>query len=208
MNMDALKTLQIDRHKLPERDRVFADSLVSQFDKKGSLSDKQWPWVEKLAEQVECIGVPDFTKLLKKETVQLDSFKGVIELFDKAKAHLKSPSIMLKLADGSDLMLKVAGSTSKAPGTVNLTDGKPFGANTWYGRVTPAGVWEPSEKGKAIKDDLTSILTKLAQNPARVAKEHGKLTGKCCFCHSTLTAGKSTDVGYGPVCAKRFELAW
>ena len=105
-------------------------------------------------------------------------------------------------------MLKVAGSTSKAPGTVNLTDGKPFGANTWYGRVTPAGVWEPSEKGKAIKDDLTSILTKLAQNPARVAKEHGKLTGKCCFCHSTLTAGKSTDVGYGPVCAKRFELPW
>lgn len=35
---------------------------------------------------------------------------------------------------------------------------------------------------------------------------HGKMTGKCCFCNSPLIDQKSTDVGYGPVCAKHYGL--
>ncbi len=187
-------------------DKKFAASLVRQFEAKGSLTDKQWPWIERLIERAEVIGVPDFTKEFS--AVSVGEFSGVIELFKKAKQHLKYPQITLVLPDGSPLQLAVAGCNSKYAGMVKLTDGKPFGQNNWYGTVSEAGVWDPGIKAEAIKNDLLGILTKLAKNPARVAAEYGKLSGRCCFCHSTLTEEKSTDVGYGPVCAKRWGLPW
>jgi hypothetical protein len=67
-------------------------------------------------------------------------------------------------------------------------------------------VWEPGHKAEELKDDLTNILSQLAKNPQRVAAEFGKLTGRCCFCRIKLTDGKSTEVGYGPVCAKKWAL--
>jgi Family of unknown function (DUF6011) len=206
-NLEAMMTLAAGVAKLEQRHHPFAKSLCAQFAAKGQLSGSQWHWVEQFADQIECYGVPDFTKLTKKP-VQLDSFKGVFDLFETAKQHLKYPTILLKLPDGSNLRLSLPGPSSKYHGKVGLTDGKPYGQNKWYGAIDPAGQWTPSEAGKAIKDDLTQILAKLAQNPARVAAEYGKLTGCCCFCNSTLTDEKSTDVGYGPVCAKRFGLPW
>ena len=201
---DQIATLKENLDVLPGDTKQFAQSLVRQFEKKGSLSEKQWPWVAKLIEQAECVGVPDFTK----ETVVLGEFSGVIALFDKAKQHLKYPRIMLALPDGSPVGLSVAGPNSKYAGMVCVTDGQPYGSNKWYGPIAKNGSWDPAPKAEPIKDALTKLLAKLAQNPARVAAEHGKLTGRCCFCHSTLTEEKSTDVGYGPVCAKRFGLKW
>ena len=75
--------------------------------------------------------------------------------------------------------------------------------------MTQEGTWDPSPKvDEALKNDLTSILSKLAGAPARIAAAYGKLTGNCCFCGTGLTNDNSTDVGYGPVCAKRWGLPW
>jgi Family of unknown function (DUF6011) len=100
------------------------------------------------------------------------------------------------------------GPNSKAPGTISITDGGAFGDSTWYGRVTKEGVWEPSKLNEQLKNDLTLILTQLAQKPAETAAAYGKLTGLCCFCNSGLSTPESTTVGYGPVCARRFHLPW
>ena len=74
--------------------------------------------------------------------------------------------------------------------------------------MTPAGVWEPSTWGKQMQTSLIAILTALVRHPAETAATYGKLTGKCSFCHSELSADNSTDVGYGPVCAKRWGPPW
>ena len=63
--------------------------------------------------------------------------------------------------------------------------------------------------GQALRpaeDRPVSILAQLATQPAQLAAKHGKLTGHCCFCNSELSDEKSTNVGYGPVCAKRWGL--
>ncbi|MEY9560518.1 DUF6011 domain-containing protein [Sinorhizobium fredii] len=205
-----LKHLQAAKLKeklalLPKSDQGFAASLINQLDSKGQLSDKQWSWVERLADAIDEIGVPDFTT----ETVDVGEVGGVIALFQKAKQHLKYPKITLQLVDGMPLQLALAGPNSKAPGTVTLTDGGPYGRNTWYGRVTAEGTWQPSAKlSDGQRQALLQLLTKLSAEPAETAASYGKLTGHCCFCNSSLSDEKSTAVGYGPICAKRWGLPW
>lgn len=206
MNPTSATILKENLDFLSADDKKFAGSLLTQLEKRGDLSDRQWPWVEKLATRAEAAksGVPDFT-----ESIEVGDFGGVIALFDKASKNLKHPHIRLQLPSGAQLSLNVAGKSSSRPGCVNLTDGKPFGRNTWYGRVNPDGRWEPS---RSISDDvgvsLMVLLTKLASDPAGVAAEHGRLTGRCCFCGGGLTDERSTALGYGPQCAKNFGLAW
>ena len=55
--LDALKVLSKRYDELPADKRDFAVSLAGQFKTKGDLSDKQWFWVEKLADAIQCAGV-------------------------------------------------------------------------------------------------------------------------------------------------------
>ena len=49
-------------HPTKKRDQKFAKSLIDQYAVKGKLTEKQWVWVEKLADEIDYAGVPDFTK--------------------------------------------------------------------------------------------------------------------------------------------------
>ena len=51
-------------------------------------------------------------------------------------------------------------------------------------------------------------LKAFAADPETVAAQYGSLTGNCCFCGRKLTDDRSTNVGYGPVCADKFGLNW
>ncbi len=205
MQIEDVKTLRDNRSKLNSRDRIFADSLLSQLDKKGMLSQKQAHWVGVLAQRA----LNDGKQEEPADLVKLGSFKRVIELFDTASQHLKFPKIRLMLHGGEQLALWVAGPHSKVPGAVNVSNGLAYGYNRWYGRVLPTGEWEPSKQvTPELMTSLVALLGALARDPAAVAAQYGKLTGRCCFCGSELTDVRSTEVGYGPVCAKRFGLAW
>jgi hypothetical protein len=130
-------------------------------------------------------------------------------LFDKAKAQgLKYPRIVLALPDGLPLVLSLAGKSSKHAGQVFVTDGKPYGQNVYYGRVSPEGVFVVNHKHDATIPAVQALLAQLARHPAEVAAQHGKLTGNCCFCNSKLTDKRSTAVGYGAVCAAKWGLPY
>lgn len=205
---DAIKVVKETGYLLSDDDQKFVNSLVSQFEKKGTLSDKQWHWLEKLAARALALeeGVPDFTG---PDKINVGNFNGVIELFKTAKQHLKYPKIKMQTDSGRPVALSLAGEKSKRPGTVNVTDGGPFHANTWYGRISPDGSWEPS---KAVKEEtlviIRQLLSDLAAYPAETAAKYGKLHGICCFCSTPLSDERSTSVGYGPVCAKHWNLPW
>jgi hypothetical protein len=188
--------------KLPAKDQDFATSLLDQLERKGTLSDKQWFWVDTLAARIgEGPAEP--------VTLDVGDFAGVIALFEKAKQHLKYPRVRMQLPDGRPLVLALAGPGSSRAGWVNMTDGRPFGENRFYGRVSPAGNWEMGHAiDEIVGDAVAELLHRLAADPEQVASSYGKLTGCCCFCTSQLSDPKSTEVGYGPVCAKRWGLPW
>jgi hypothetical protein len=186
-------------------DKAFVESLLKAHATKG-LTLKQSFWFGKMAgkhggkPQEEAAPVP---------APIVGQFEGVYTLFAKAKEHLKFPKINLKLADGSSVVLSMAGPKSKKPGVINVTNGGKFKApgSKWYGRVNTDGSMETPGSHAPEFEEVKAVLKSLAAEPAKVAAEHGKLSGHCCFCNHKLTdKDKSTAVGYGPTCAKNFGL--
>lgn len=186
---------------LGEKDQLFALNLLAAKAKYGKLTEKQEYWVEVLA--ARAAGVDDKPE---QKTENVGDFTPVMDLFAKAKEHLKYPKIKLQAGE-QEVQLAVAGPNAKKPGTVNVTDGKPFGQNVWFGRVTPDGVWE--QNARVEEENLKPVrrlLQALAQDPAGTAKKYALLTGNCAFCGKKLTDPKSTAVGFGETCAKHFGL--
>jgi len=198
-----LETL-LHTHPYSEKAADAAYSLVSQYIKNGqhdnSLSDKQWNFVESLVAQTKNFSSP--APEMPKERV--GDFSGVIELFTKAKGNLKYPKISLTTESGGTVMLSLAGAKAKKPGTINVTDGKPFGENIWYGRVDASGSWE---KTHSATDEVGAVLKELSIDPAGFASNYGHKHGSCCFCNKTLTQANSVTAGFGPVCADNWGLA-
>ncbi len=187
---------------LSAKDQVFARSLLKQHARTHGLSVKQMYWVGKLA--ARALGTEP-----ERPASTVGDFSGVYALMYRARAHLKYPKIRLALDDGMPVVLSMAGNRSRHPGTINVTDGGPYGMNRWFGRIEQDGTWTQGRNyGRDDLNDVGVLLTKLGQDPEGVASAHGRLTGSCCFCHHRLDDEKSTSVGYGPVCAKNYGLAW
>lgn len=200
MDFDILKE---NIANLDAKDFKFAASLISQFDKKGKLSDKQLYWVGVLAGRA--MGAEGEPKL---ETTKTDGLTSIVDFMINANTNLKFPKINLKTKSGYPVKLMLAGPKAKKPGTVTITDGGPYGSNIWYGRVLTDGTWEKSGKGGPCMDEVGQLLQDLAGNPDQVIVLSGIATGTCCFCNRDLTTTASVDVGYGPVCAENFDLPW
>lgn len=201
MNLEdlAVKVSELDDvvSKLPEKDRAFARSLIDYFNSKGALSYKQEEWVLRLIERAD---KPPVTK----EAV--GSLAGLFALFVKAKKHLKWPSISLEV-DGKPVALKSSLNNKKHGAIVNVTDGRPFGANTWYGRVNEGGEWTPNTYLKEEElGPIRKVLKAMSEDPAGTAKAYGTLTGRCCFCNKHLTDARSTAAGFGQTCAQHYGL--
>jgi hypothetical protein len=213
MNLnESVNTLQSLLSNLKPNDAKFAADLIASFKKYGSLTPRQAPWIERLIVRAQT-PAPIFSAPLAAAeapaVVNVGGFDGVVALFNAAKAHLKFPKITLLVA-GKQVKLSLLGAKSKFAGAVNITDGGKYPFAIWYGRVSPEGVFSPSAKVEPeFTKALSDLLVEFSKNPARVAKEHGKLTGNCCFCNKVLGLGedkRSVAVGFGPVCADHYGL--
>lgn len=182
--------------RLSGNDRSFAESLLSQHERGKALSSKQQYWVGKLCERA--------TAPVETKTEKVGDLSGVIALIETARKHLKHPAIVLGYGDGHELRLTVATANARVPGSVNVVDND---SRVWFGRVHTDGTFEHSRRDEPPAA-LGQVLAAFALDPARVASEHGRLTGHCCFCNTALTDERSTSVGYGKTCAAHYGLPW
>ena len=193
--------------QLTASDAAFGASLIAAYQKYGGLTFKQEPWIEKLIARAE---KPVFSApLAAPAAAHVGNFANVVALFTTAKAHLKFPKVRL-VVNGTKLVLTLNNEKSKKAGHVSITGEGKYPYRKFYGTVSPEGLY--TVFGNHSSDFLTALQTLLndfSQNPSRVAKEHGKLTGHCCFCNKELGLGedkRSVLVGYGPVCAEHYGL--
>jgi hypothetical protein len=186
--------------RLSGGDQAFAVDLITSFSRRRSLSDKQWLWVDKLTQRATNPAAD------QPATEAVGDFNGVMALFQRAKQKLRYPKIVLQI-DHQPVHLSLAGPRSKHEGQVQVTDGGSYGNNVWFGRVDAAGNWTQSRS--ITEEDVRAVrrlLQEFSKDPAGVAKKHGALTGRCCFCNTKLTDEHSTAVGFGPTCAKNYGL--
>jgi hypothetical protein len=162
------------------------------------MSALQVAWVHKLVVDADAPPPPPV------EAVK-ENLLGVIELFDAAAVNLKHPKISLGLKFGEvdfTVQLSRTGAGSKyGLGCVYVTDG--VWGGRWYARIDREGNVTPSRE---ITDEIRFVLAKLSLDPAKFAQEYGLKTGNCCFCNKHLDDHRSTAVGFGPVCAKKWGL--
>jgi len=129
--------------------------------------------------------------------------KTILQLMRKANESIKYPKIRLN----GGYVLSLAGNKSKYKGSINITDGQPYGANIWYGRINTNGkLTYPRFLSEDSKDLLEDELIEFSKDPAKYATLYGKLHSSCMFCGKELTNQQSIAVGYGPICAGKYGL--
>jgi hypothetical protein len=172
----------------------FALSLLEQYARRGSLSDKQWPWVEKLAAGPRSEALADQA-----------SMTAIIAAFDAARQHKGNPVLRI-LAGEMVLRLAIAGERSRYQGAVNVTSNdRDYERRTWFGRINLDGSFTSS---RDTTPAITAALEAFAADPLAAAAAYGKSLHACCFCGIQLTSKASVAAGYGPICAQKWGLAW
>ena len=189
---------------LSARSQEFAASLISQFQRRGSLSDKQAYWVTKLAQEGT-----DRKNGTGQPQGKADAFPGIASVFAwfaTAGSNLRYPKVVFHLEDGKALVLKVT-KGGRHPGAITLADDGQYPNNEFYGWVKPDGTWIQS-RNTDRNETIEAFLTGMSADPVGYVKAYGHKSGNCCFCTRPLTQEKSTAAGYGPVCAKKWGLPW
>jgi hypothetical protein len=125
--------------------------------------------------------------------------KPMADFLNAAKARgLKFPKVSFLGPRGEDLTLKLAGDRSTNPGAVFV-----FLSGTYKGSIATDG----AVRGVLASDAAAlASINAIAADPAAAAKAYGVLTGNCSFCRKELTDAGSVEVGYGPVCARKYGL--
>ena len=197
---DDIAALTRNLRNLTGSDADFARSLIRSVESHGFATEKQTYWLQRMARKAA--GLPE----VETKTAAVGDLAAVYAMFETAKKHLKKPAVVLgysRAGRTSELTIYVAGPQSRTPGALQVKDDD----GTWWGRVHQDGNFEQSRRDPPPMG-VVDILRRFAADPMTVAAEHGHLSGKCCFCNRKLTDPKSTAVGYGPICAEHFGLAW
>ncbi len=174
----------------------FAQSLVEKLARYGSFTDSQANWAHRLANEHR------FGGEVSRQFAEGD-FSPIVALIKGAGEKLKSPRITFPFED-CPLECYVAGSKSQYAGCIYVTNGA-RGGGIWYGRIHGDGRFEPS---KYCTEQVTGFLKLFAADPAGIAAQCGKTTGRCSFCRRPLSDERSLAVGYGPTCADAWKLPW
>lgn len=198
---EQLELLAANLDKLPANDWQFANSLIMQERAKGSLSEKQWEWVAKLA--MRAIGKTNYEEDYKHHASTSLELPTIREMFNIAARDLKHPAIRLQTSNSGEVRLSLAGEASRYAGQVNITDGARYPDNKFYGRIDSTGKMLVRTD---LPEDVKQLLLNLNADPRQLAKLHGQKYGNCCFCGRELTEADSIAAGYGPICADKWGL--
>lgn len=160
------------------------------------MSNNQRFWLHKLA-------LTEIEARKNKEVVG-DIFTVFHTMLNKAGEKLQAPKIRLLSVEGGgeEIKLYLASLRTTLEGYVII-----YGDVGFLGKIDKSGVFYPNVvKGATTPNWLIPTLKAFAENPQQQSKRYGALTGRCCFCYLSLSNTKSVNLGFGPVCGKRYGL--
>lgn len=203
--------------------RSFANSLIAWGRKSFPISEGRATWTAKLIAEASArrdgkAASNQNSESAPRQIVKVGDMSGVYDLFNRAKQHLKQPGVTMACdpALGASIKVSVASARARHPGSIDVVvdsgkrddEGRPI--TEWIGRVFEGGRFEVSPRlaDRSVLGPVTEAVRTFAADPATGAKESARLTGRCCFCDGPLKDARSTAVGYGKTCSKRYGLVW
>lgn len=199
-----MKFIATNYDKLGDAQSSFAASLCDFYDKYDSLSDKQAQYAMKFWRELKNLGSTGAVEVEDKEAVTSIDTSELLELFNKAREHIKYPKLVYPITTGTRLRLYPR--VFKNPGNIAVYK------DTDEGSLAEL-VCEITKDGKLFWNKEASIplrlLTKnVITEPKAKLVTKGKEFKLCCYCGNELTAPASLHAGYGPICASNWGLPW
>lgn len=188
------------------RGNSFAQSVVSQYDRRGSLTDKQISALSSMLNRTEQrvpvksspmhkrtpIAGTATTQTATEPTVRPKTdavdVSRIEALFDAARSNgLKRLKFR---AEG--LTISPAPAHGSNPGALYVKD-----VNDEYLGKIAKGVYYPT---RFAAETVADTIKAIAADPLAVGVAYGKKTGRCCVCGIELTDPVSIANGIGPIC--------
>lgn len=193
-----IEELETVKDLLELSDLGFAQSLLDQYHQFGKLTGRQWPYIEIMIKKA--VAPPDPI-----EPVVYGDFGKIRDFLIAAREKgLKWPKVTIMTGTTTVQFTLNQDNSPTNPNAVNITDGKPYGSNRWWGRIAADGAW--NKCGSTPPSEVEPLVYKFATDPAAQSIRFGKLSGHCCFCGLPLTDVESVARGAGPTCAKKYGL--
>jgi hypothetical protein len=199
-----IAALQNALPKLASGDANFAGSLIKQYATKGSLSEKQIPFIAQLLGRAQGTAAP------KPQTVAPGAYDAFLAAVPAGAAK---PAVILALRGATDdeedrRALRIV----KVPGKTYLR--VQYRADFKHGDWAYVGALRPdhsvtfSYEAKWLtgwaKDDALALLELFGEQMVDVLAKTGIFFGICANCGRTLTHPVSVKLGIGPVCVGLF----
>jgi uncharacterized protein DUF6011 len=200
--IDALRAVLA---RLDESSRTFASSLLTQYDRRGSLSERQWPHVARLIERAD--RPPAFVVAAAGGAIEprggelpAAGLATLQSVFGNASRNGITPGVRANVL-GRRLRIVAPSRRSAFFGRpilfVRLDD-------EYAGRIADGRFVARSVDGDAALAPLRALL----ESPLGMLADLGRASGTCCYCGRELTDPRSVTHGYGPVCASQYGLPW
>lgn len=203
---------------VPLGSQNFARSLVQNHETYGGWTPKQLDHAELLLERArEEYRAAQHAKRQDAEPgayeeeqeahprVSDEGMRGLKRLFDAAKAaELKKPALLVRVGKAFGLKLVPA---REGPDFV-MFNRDVEGPPGFVGGLKATGALDVRRQYAEHVSAIAIALDDLGSNPEQAAKRYGRETGVCCFCARELTDKRSVKVGYGPICAAKWNLPW
>jgi hypothetical protein len=152
------------------------------------------------ATQVGCAAAKKLAGGISETKVVGMKVDGLVAFLTQAAVNgLKAPKARFLGPEGKgELRLALAKHGSKHPGSVYVQYN-----GAYLGSILPGG----DVKGALLhQQDVIQVLLFVVKDPAKAAAQYGAVMGRCSFCGLKLTDAGSVAVGYGPICAEKWEL--
>jgi len=197
---EAAKVIEENFSSLREADQEFIGSLLSQYKKKGSLSDKQAHWFIMFGNKLS--GQPDGTRTIR-------DVSKIFDLFGKAKKSI-GPHARITLRFGDNKIVKISWyiSSSQFNDHLKLQTNSIGSLSAGYlGRLSSEGVLTfVADVDEDVKEAIEVVLSSFARDPIHVARRFGSRVGKCCFCNKPIYNPDIAKDGCHKKCLKKWDM--
>jgi hypothetical protein len=171
----------------------FADEMRAAVRQYGHLTERQAAAVDRcVLRDLQRAEARDAERAATFVQVGAASANGVIDALVRATETGKTPP---------KIRTAVAVFSLAKPGSANEGCVYVKRGETYLGKITPAGVFQPSRE---CTPEARAAVAAVVGNALEAAVEYGKTTGVCSCCGRELTDPVSVAAGIGPVCAQRF----
>ena len=169
----------------------FASSLVQQYDRKRSLSDRQLDAAERMLAKIAATRAEKAERAAAAPSVDLTR---VHAMFAKAMASGHKRPVYR----AAGLALSLAPLSGRNAGSIYVKDDE---TGDYLGKVTEDLRFNPL---RTAPEWAAEALSRIARDPSAAAVEYGRETGRCSCCGRELTNPDSIALGIGPICKDRW----